>query len=54
MKDPRRRAITDFERIEQYIADLAARIDVLRAPVGPWRFRQGRHLAPGKYEYDGP
>jgi len=54
VKDPRRRAITDLERIEEYIADLAARIDVLRAPVGPWRFRQGRHLAPGKYEYDGP
>ena len=54
MKDPRRRAINDFERIEMNIADVAARVDAARLAIGGWEYREGRHLAPGKYEYDGP
>ena len=53
VKDLRRRAINEFERIEQNLADLLGKVDVLRVPVTGWEFRQGRHVAPGRYEYDG-
>ena len=35
----------------EHLADLAARVDALRAPLTGWEFRQGRHIAPGNYEY---
>jgi alpha-mannosidase len=53
MKDLRRRAINAFERIEQRIERLARFIDVLNQPITGWMYREGRHLAPGKYDVDG-
>jgi len=54
MKDPRRRSITDLERIEQNVADLLSRVDEIRRPIQGWQWRQGRHIAPGRYKYDSP
>jgi alpha-mannosidase len=54
MKDPRRRAISPVERIEQVLADLQSRMNVQRVPLDDWEFRQGRHRAPGQYEADCP
>ena len=53
MKDPRRRAINTFERIEQRIERLARFIDVLTHPITGWSYREGRHLAPSQYDVEG-
>ena len=53
MKDPRRRAISAFERIEQRIKRLARCIDLVKHPIIGWMCREGRYLAPGKYDAEG-
>ena len=51
MKDPRRRALDHFERLDLCLTDLEARLDMLRMPVTGWEFRPGRYLAPAIYEH---
>ena len=53
MKDPRRRPINPFERIALNIADLAQRVTATHQPLDRWEYRQGRHVAPGEYRFDG-
>jgi len=54
VKDLRRRPINEFEKITQILADLLARVDEIVSPIGGWEYRTGRHVAPGRYEFDGP
>ena len=53
-KDTRRRAISPVERLEQILAEIHSRMDLIRLPLDDWEFQQGRHRAPGQYEVADP